>query len=466
MTIHNLTADATRDIAHIIHPYTNLQQHRAVGPLIVERGEGVYIYDEHGQKYLEGMAGLWSVSLGFSEPRLAEAAAKQFAKLPYSQIFNNRSHKPGIDLAEKLTSLAPKGLNHVLFGNSGSEANDQAAKIIWYYNNQIGRPAKKKLVARYHGYHGVTVLAGSLTGLTPVHADFDLPIARVFHTDAPSHYHYAKDGESEDAFVDRIVANFEELIQREGPETIAAFFAEPVNGGGGVIVPPPGYFAKIQKLLKKYDILFVVDEVITGFGRTGKLFGSETFDLKPDILTTAKALSSSYLPISAVLITDTIHEALVAGSGKNGVFAHGVTYAAHPVSAAVALETLKIYEERNIVGHVERVSKHFLKRLHGFADHPLVGNTRGVGLLGAVELSQQNGRRVPFDPKLALGTYVNDQAQRHGVIVRNLGDTVAFCPPLIIDEAQIDELFNGFAKALDDGCARARNEGWLAKAAE
>ncbi|TSD85569.1 aminotransferase class III-fold pyridoxal phosphate-dependent enzyme [Mycobacterium sp. KBS0706] len=459
-TRRNLTADAARDIAHVVHPYTNLAEHRQVGPLIIERGEGVFVQDEHGRRYLEGMAGLWSVSLGYSEKRLAEAAARQFERLPYAPIFNNRSHQPGIDLAEALVKIAPAGLNHVLFANSGSEANDQAGKIVWYHNNQIGRPAKKKLIARYHGYHGVTVLSGSLTGLTPVHADFDLPLPGVLHTDAPSRYHYGHDGETEDEFLDRIAGNLEALIQREGPETIAAFFAEPVNGGGGVIVPPPGYFARIQALLRKYDILFVVDEVITGFGRTGEIFGSFTYDLKPDILTAAKALSSSYLPISAVLLTDAIYESLVAGSARNGAFAHGVTYAAHPVAAAVALETLKIYEERDIVGHVRQVSRRFQERLRGFSGHPIVGEARGVGLLGAVELSREAGRRQPFEAKSGLGRFVADRALEHGIILRNLGDAIAFCPPLIITEDEIDLLFDGFARALDEGLDHARRGGW------
>ncbi|HVJ41194.1 MAG TPA: aminotransferase [Dongiaceae bacterium] len=466
MTLTNLTADAARDIAHIVHPYTNLDAHRSKGPLIIDRGEGVYVYDEHGQRYLEGMAGLWSTSLGFSEPRLAEAASRQFARLPYSQIFNHRSHKPAIELAETLVKLAPAGLNHVLFANSGSEANDQAAKLVWYYNNQRGRPAKKKLIGRYHGYHGVTVMAASLTGLSPVHADFDLPIAGVLHTDAPSYYHYGLDGETPESFVNRIINNLETLIQREGPETIGAFFAEPVNGAGGVIVPPAGYFARLQALLRKYDILFVVDEVITGFGRTGDILGSFTFALRPDILTVAKALSSSYLPISAVLLTDEINDALVAGSAKNGAFAHGVTYAAHPVCAAVALETLKIYEERDIVGHVRKVARQFDKRLKQFADHPLVGNVRGVGLLGGIELARDPAKRQAFDAKFGLGAYVQEQALKHGVIVRGIRDTIAICPPLIINEDEIDQLFDGISKALDETLLHARSQGWLPRAAE
>lgn len=450
-----------RDIDHVVHPYTNFKALADKGPLIIDRGEGVYVYDADGRRYLEGKAGLWSTSLGFSERRLADAAARQFEKLPYSQIFGGRSHEPGILLAEKLTKLAPEGLSHVLFANSGSEANDAAAKVIWYYNNQKGRKAKKKLIARYQGYHGVTVAAGSLTGMPHVHTDFDLPIPHVLHTDSPSHYHFAQDNESVADFVERIAANLETLIQKEGPETIGAFFAEPVMGSGGVIVPPPGYFERVQAILRKYDILFVADEVITGFGRTGEMFGSFTYGLQPDMMTVAKALSSSYLPISGLLMTDEIYQAVAAGSAKNGAFSHGVTYAAHPVCAAVALETLAIYEERNIVGHVKQVSPLLQSGLQALQNHPLVGEVRGVGLLGAVEITNSKARRTGFDPKLGLGAYIQARALEHGVVVRAIRDAVAVCPPLIINESEIEELLDGLRRALDDGLAHARSNNWI-----
>jgi len=461
MPLSSPTPLRQRDVDHILHPYSNPRNIAAKGPLIIERGDGVYVYDTGGRRYLEGMAGLWSTSLGFSEPRLAEAAARQFAKLPYSQIFGDRSHEPGILLAEKLTKIAPSGLNHVLFANSGSEAIDAAAKIVWYYNNQIGRPVRKKLVSRFNGYHGVTVAAGSLTGQPLIHADFDLPIANVLHTDAPSYYHFGRDDESVEQFVERIAGNLEALIQREGPETIAAFFAEPVMGSGGVIVPPPGYFDRIQAILRKYDILFVVDEVITGFGRTGELFGSFTYGLKPDMLVVAKALSSSYLPISGLLLTDNIYDAIAQGAAKNGVFAHGVTYAAHPVCAAVALETLAIYEERDTVGHVKQVAPQLQNGLAALQNHPLIGEVRGVGLIGAVELTSSKSKRTGFDPKLGLGAFIQSRALEHGVIIRALRDSVVVCPPLIISAAEIEELLDGLRRALDDGLAHARSNAWI-----
>ena len=450
-----------KDIAHLVHPYTNLAAHEKQGPFIADHGEGVYVYDDAGRKYLEGMSGLWCASLGFSEQRLAAAAARQFEQLPYYHLFNHRSHRPAIELATKLAAVSPQGLEHVLFANSGSEANDQAVKLIWYYNNQRGRRQKKKLIGRHLGYHGVTTIAASLTGLPPVHADFDAPFAGFLHAPAASYYHGAAPGESEEQFVDRVIAETEELILREGPETIAAFFAEPVNGAGGVIIPPEGYFEKLQALLCRHDILFVVDEVITGFGRTGELFGSDTFGLRPDVLTVAKALSSAYLPISATLVSSEIYAALVEGSRKNGAFAHGFTYAAHPVSAAVALETLRIYEERDIVSHVKSVSRRFQERLRSLGNHPLVGETRGVGLLGAVELTSDKKNRKGFDSKHKLSALVQLKAQEHGIIVRGIRDAIAICPPLIITDEQIDELFDGLGRAIDDGLRLAREQGLL-----
>ena len=445
--LRNSTAE--RDIANLIHPYTNLARHPEVGPVTMVGGDGVYVTDDQGRRYLEGMSGLWSTSLGFSEPRLAEAAAKQFARLPYYHLFNHRSTEPSIELAERLLAIAPGSLSKVLFANSGSEANDQAIKLVWYYNNHKGRPQKKKIISRWRGYHGVTVATASLTGLPPNHADFDLPIANILHTDCPSFFHNAQPGEDEDAFAARMADNLEQMILREGPDTVAAFIAEPVNGSGGVIVPPAGYFRRVQEILRKYDILFIVDEVICGFGRTGNMFGCETYDLRPDIMTVAKALSSSYLPISATLVSDEIHQAMVGQSTKLGGFTHGFTYAGHPVCAAVAVETLRLYEERDIVGHVRKVAPHFQNRLHALAAHPLVGHARGVGLIGAVELVSDKASKTAFDPALGIGPRIQATAMEHGVIIRALRDIVAFCPPLIITEAQIDILFDGVGKALD-----------------
>lgn len=453
---------AEKDIQGLVHPYTNLDAHRAKGPMIIERGEGIYVFDETGSKYLEGMSGLWSASLGFSEPRLAEAAARQFAKLPYYQIFNSRSHGPAIELADRLLSLAPETLGKVLFANSGSEANDAAMKLVRLYNNVRGCPQKKKIISRWRAYHGVTIASASLTGLPANHLDYDLPIDGVLHTDCPSYYHGALPGESEAEFTRRIVGNLEELILREGPETVAAFIAEPVNGSGGVIVPPPDYFELVQQVLKRYDILFIVDEVICGFGRTGNMFGSDTFALRPDIMTVAKALSASYLPISATLISREIDDAITEHSRQHGVFAHGVTYAGHPICAAVALETLNIYRDRDVIGHVQAVAPRFQERLRALASHPLVGEARGIGLIGALEIVRDKPAKEPFDASRNVAALVQQCTAAHGVLIRGIRNAVAVSPPLIIEPGQIDELFDAIGKGLDDALVEARRLGWTA----
>jgi 4-aminobutyrate--pyruvate transaminase len=452
---------AARDVASLIHPYTNLETHKVSGPTIMARGEGVYVYDDNGKRYLEGMAGLWSTSLGFSEKRLTQAATRQMEQLPTYHIFNGRSTEPSIELAEELLKIVPKGLGKVLFANSGSEANDQAAKIVWFYHNAIGKPQKKRIIGRVRGYHGITVFAGSMTGLAANHVDFDLPIGGVLRTDCPSHYLFGEPGESEAQFVERLAKNLEELILREGPDTIGAFIAEPVNGAGGVIVPPMSYFPRIQEVLRKYDILMIADEVICGFGRTGQMFGCDTFGIEPDIMTVAKALSSAYLPISATVISEKIAVEISRHSGKLGTFAHGFTYAGHPVAAAVALETLKIYKERDIVAQVQEVGPHLQARLRALADHPLVGEARGVGLIGALQLVADKESRAPLPPMAGIGPLIQTTAMENGIIVRASPDAVYVCPPLIITRAQIDELMDGLSAALDVALAQARKLGLL-----
>ena len=445
------TPAARRDLAFHLHPATNLRTVQTEGPLVIARGEGVYVYDDEGRRYLEGMAGLWCASLGFSERRLAEAAYRQMCELPFYHSFTGKVPAISTELAERLVGMAPAGMAKALFANSGSEANDTAVKLAWYINNALGRPAKKKIISRQRAYHGVTIASGSLTGLAFAHNDFDLPIARFLHTDCPDYYRGALPGESEEAFAARLAANLEQLILREGPDTVAAFFAEPVMGAGGVIVPPATYFDRIQPILAKYDILFVADEVICGFGRTGNMFGSQTFNLRPDIITVAKALSAGYVPISANLLSARICDILLAQSDKLGVFGHGYTYSSHPVPAAVALETLKIYEELDIVAQVNRVGPRMQAGLRSYADHPLVGQARGIGLIGAVELVRDKATRASFDPKAGIAAFLVRRAQHHGAILRSMaGDIVAFSPPLIITDAEIDEMLACFGRALDD----------------
>ncbi len=439
------------DLAALAHPYTNLAAHQRTGPLVITRGEGVRVFDTSGNEYIEGLAGLWCASLGFSEPRLVEAATRGMAKLPFYHSFGGKAPAPTIELAERLIALAPAPMSKVLFANSGSEANDTAVKLIWYYNNALGRPEKKKIISRRRAYHGVTVATASLTGLPANHRDFDLPLERFLHADCPHHWRFADEGEDEESFASRMAENLERLIVREGPDTIAAMFAEPVMGAGGVIVPPATYFAKIQPVLRRYDILLLADEVICGFGRTGNRWGCETFGIQPDMLTCAKALSSGYIPISALLVSEPIWQAMVAESEKIGVFGHGYTYSGHPVAAEVALETLRIYEERDILGHVRQIAPVLQEGLRALADHPLVGEARGVGLVGALELVEDRRTKSSFPPALGVGAYFARRAEAHGLIVRVIaGDIVAVSPPLIISVAEIQELLARLSRALDD----------------
>ncbi|TXH34491.1 MAG: aspartate aminotransferase family protein [Rhodospirillaceae bacterium] len=442
---------AARDAAFHLHGYTNAKKNEQEGGFVITRGKGIYVYDEDGKEYLDGMAALWCSGLGFGEePRLTQAAVKQMQELPFYHTFTQKVASVTVELAEKLVNLAPVPMSKAYFCNSGSEANDTVVKMIWYINNGLGRPQKKKIISRTKAYHGVTVAAASLTGLPGLHIDFDLPIAGILRTDCPHHYRFGNPGESEEDFATRCAESLEKLILSEGPDTIAAMFAEPVMGAGGVIIPPKTYFTKIQAVLKKYDILLVADEVICGFGRTGNFWGSQTMGMTPDIMTMAKQLSAGVLPIAAVLVNQRVYEALRDNSAKNTVFGHGITYSGHPVCAAVALETLKIYEERKIVDRVRALEPIFLRELARFQDHPLVGECRGVGLVGAVELVKDKSTRQSFDASLAVGPNLVRIAHNHGLIIRAVGDSLAFCPPMVISEAEVVDMFARFEKALAD----------------
>lgn len=447
------------DIGAQIHPYTNLHLHQEAGPMVITRGEGVYVYDDKGNRYIEALAGLFCASLGFSNKRLADAADRQMRQLPFYHAFGGKATEPSVRLAQKLLEMAPVPMSKVFFANSGSEANDTAIKMAWYYNNALGRPDKKKIISRNRAYHGVTIATASLTGLPNNHRDFDLPIGRVLHTDCPLHYRYANPGESEDAFATRCAQSLEALILKEGPGTVAAFIAEPLMASGGVIVPPPTYYEKVQAVLRKYDVLLIVDEVICGFGRTGNMFGTETFGLQPAIMTMAKQLSSGYLPISAVMVNDEIYRALVEQSRKIGTFGHGFTYSGHPVCAAVALETLQVYEDERILDHVRRIAPQFQKRVAEMGEHPLVGNARGMGLIGAAELVADKASKASFPVTAGVAAYAGQCALKHGVVTRALGDNVNVCPPLIIEPAQIDAMFDGLLAALDDTQQWVRSNG-------
>ena len=452
------TSAGQSDVRHHLHPYTQLRDHERDGPLVIVRGEGVQVFDEHGKAYIEGMAGLWCASLGFSEQRLADAAFRQMSTLPYYHSFSGKVPGPVTELVEAMIKWAPVPMARVLFANSGSESNDTAFKLVRYYNNAKGRPLKKKIIARNKGYHGVTAAAASMSGLASMHQNFDLPLPGIVRVSCPHFYQFSLPGETETQFVDRLAQELEDTILREGPDTVAAFIAEPVQGAGGVIIPPAGYFAKVQAILKKYDILFLVDEVITGFGRLGQAFGTQVFDLKPDMITVAKMLTSAYVPMSALYLTDEIYQTIADASASIGVFGHGYTYSGHPLACAVALETLRIYEADQVLAHVQKVSPRLQQGLQQFKDHPLVGEVRGMGLIGAIELAADPAERKPFDPKRGVGAYLVSRAQAHGLIVRVLmGDVIAFSPPLIITESEIDALLERTKLALDETLAWVRS---------
>jgi 4-aminobutyrate--pyruvate transaminase len=440
---------AVRDIETLIHPYTNLDQFRQTGPLVLDRGQGVHVYDSEGKSYIEGMSGLWCTALGYGNEELVETAAAQMRKLSFAHLFGAKSHDPAIELAERLKEIAPVPISKVFFCNSGSEANDTQVKLVWYMNNALGRPRKKKIISRHKAYHGITIASASLTGLPANQIDFDLPIANIIHTACPHHYRFAYEGESEQDFSARLARELEELIIAQDPDTVAAFIAEPVMGAGGVIVPPAGYFPAIAAVCAKYDLYLICDEVITGFGRLGKMFGCDVVGFTPHAISIAKALSSAYVPIAGVMLPEMMYEAMLIESRKIGTFGHGFTYSGHPVAAAVAVKTLEIIERDRIVDAAAAKAPQFLARLRALGEHPLVGEARGTGLIGAVELVSDKPSKRGFDPKLGVTARCAQFAQDVGLIVRALADSVAICPPLVITPAEIDVMFDRLATALN-----------------
>jgi len=454
---------AMRDIETLAHPNTNLATLRDTGPLVLEHGKGVFVYDSDGKPYLEGMAGLWCTALGYGNEELAETAAAQMKKLPFSHLYNGKSHDLAIELAEKLKEMAPVPISKVFFCNSGSEANDTQIKLVWYMNNALGRPKKKKIIGRLKGFHGLTIGAASLTGLPHNHADFDLPIPGILHTGCPHHYRFANEGETEEDFATRLADDLEALIQREGPDTVAGFIAEPVMGAGGVIVPPKTYFEKIGRVCAAHDLYVISDEVICGFGRLGRNFGCEALGFRPHALSVAKALSSAYLPIAGVMLPEVMYQALLSESRKLGGFHHGFTYSGHPVAAAVAVKTLEIYARDKVFERAAARIPQLQRHLEKLGGHPLVGEARGMGLMGGLELVADKRSKRAFDPKRGVAARCVRLAEEEGLIVRAVvGDTVTVCPPLIISADETDELFARLARALDRTLDWAKREQLLA----
>jgi 4-aminobutyrate--pyruvate transaminase len=443
-----------RAAASVVHGYGDLAALEKTPPLVIASGKGVRVFDEQGKSYLEGAAGMWCASFGFSEEAIVEAAVAQLRRMPYYHALFDKTTAQAGELAEKLKAIAPVPMSHVFFCNSGSEANDTVCKLVRYFNNALGRPAKKKIVARRFGFHGVTMASASLTGIPAMHAEFGLPLPGFLHTSFPHFWGEGRPGESEEAFGQRLADELEALIVAEGPETVAAFVAEPVMGAAGAVTPPAGYFEKVQAVLRRHDVLLVADEVICGFGRTGAMFGSQTYGLRPDLMTMAKGLASAYQPIAAVAMNERVYRALVEQSRKVGMFAHAFTTSAHPVAVAVASKVVDLMAERDVLGHVRRVSRPFLERLHGLAAHKLVGTTRGVGLIGAIELSADRATRRRFPP--IVKEAVRTLCQERGLIIRATGatDSLCFSPPLIVSEAELHEMFDIVAGALDEVARR------------
>jgi 4-aminobutyrate--pyruvate transaminase len=441
---------AGRDAASLIHPATDLRAHLEKGPTVIVGSEGCRIRDDSGRELIECLGGLWCCSLGFKQERLARAAYEQMRKLGFYHIYKSHSHEGAIELAEKLLQIAPVPMSKVQFQNSGSEANEAALKLCWYYHNAIGKPEKKKIIGRKGGFHGHTTGAASISGKSDTHGGFDLPFARFLHTGIPHYYRLHEAGEREEAFSARMADALEKLILAEGPETVAAFFAEPVMGASGGLIPPAGYFAAVQAVLQKYEILFVADEVITGFGRTGSWWASETFDLKPDIITSAKALSAGMIPISAVIVNERVFGAMVEMSDRLGGYAHGSTFSAHPVAAAVALETIRIMEEDDLIAHGREIGQRLLAALGRLDDHPMIADLKGVGPLVSMELVKDRRTRKGFPPEAQVNAVLTRHCTAQGVLPRLGGDRVVFAPPLVMTIEEADETVRRFVRALDD----------------
>lgn len=438
------------DTASFLHPQTNLALHLKQGPFVVERGEGPWVYDESGQRYIDAASGLWCAALGFSHERLARAAYDQMKRLGYYHSQAHYTHPMGARLAERLVEMAPVPMSKALFQCSGSEANDLAIKLVWHYHMILGKPEKRKIIGRQMGYHGSTCASISASGKPDMHRDFGVPLQDFLHVSMPHYYRFHEEGESEEEYSARLANELEELILAEGPETIGGFIAEPVLGAGGAVPPPKGYFERVQQILRKYEILFIVDEVICGFGRTGEMWGSTTYELKPDMLSCAKALSAGMAPISALLINDKIFDALLVQAGRVGHFAHSATYCAHPVAAAVANETLDIYGEIDVITHAREIGAYMMELAGRESERSIVGDVRGVGMLCAVELTGDKATRAPLPDIDKTADLIAERGRAHGLLLRAIGPTLAFAPPLNSSKADIDEIFTRFSRVLDD----------------
>jgi 4-aminobutyrate--pyruvate transaminase len=444
----------SRDRRSLVHGLTNLARHLEIGPKVIESGQGVWVTDSDGKQYIEGMSGLWCISLGYGQERLIAACEQQMRKLAYYQLTNHKAHPAAIELADKLLAIAPVPMSHVWFANSGSESADCAARLCWYYWNAVGKPQKRKFLSHDRAYHGNTVAAASLTGTSYAHDGFNLPLEGFLHVRSPHYLANAIPGETEGEFVGRLLADLEARILNEGPETIAAFFTEPVLAAGGVIVPPAGYFEGVQDILKKYDILLVVDEVVTAFGRTGSMFGTTRMGLNPDLIIMAKGLTSAYIPMSALLLNARVFDAMADYSDRLGIFGLTLTYSGHPVAAAVAREAIAVYEELAIPDRTKALEPVLMNGLRDrLGSHPNVGDIRGLGLLAGVQLVAKRDPLTMFNAAAKFGPRVAALAEANGLIIRAIGDTIAICPPLVITDEEIKMLIDRLSRSIGQAAA-------------
>ncbi len=446
---HNAAVQQVDRKTHL-HPFTSAAAHAEATPQIMVEGQGVHVRDDTGKQYLDAMAGLWCVNAGYGRQEIADAISSQSRRLPYYHTFLSMTNEPAARLADRLISLAPGSMSKVFFGSSGSDTNDTQVKIVWYYHNVLGKPGKKKIIARQRAYHGSTLAGASMSGMPHMHGAFDLPLDRFIHVDQPHYWRHASAGQTELEYSAELASELEDCIVRNGPETIAAFIAEPVQGAAGVIPPPEGYFEAIVPILRKHDILFIADEVICGFGRLGQWWGSDVFGLKPDLMSTAKGLTSGYVPMSACLISERVWEVLREGSAQYGPFAHGYTYSGHPVAAAAAHANLDVIEGDGLVENAAGVGAYLQQNLReAFADHPLVGEVRGLGLIAAIELVKDKETKTPFDASVAVARRLHELLMEEGLICRPMFESVGFSPPLILTTDNVDSIVEMFSSGLE-----------------
>jgi L-2,4-diaminobutyrate transaminase len=443
------------DRDNFFHPSTHLAEFARgnVPQRIITTAKDCHITDRDGTRFLDAFAGLYCVNVGYGRQEIAEAIADQARELAYYHAYVGHGTEASITLSKMILDRAPKGMSKVYFGLSGSDANETNVKLIWYYNNILGRPEKKKIISRWRGYHGSGLVTGSLTGLELFHKKFDLPLAQVIHTEAPYYFRRPKDDMTEVQFTAHLVAELEALIEREGADTIAAFIGEPVLGTGGIVPPPEGYWPAIQKVLRKHDILLVADEVVTGFGRLGSMFGSDHYGLEPDLITIAKGLTSAYAPLSGSIVGDRMWKVLEQGTDENGPIGHGWTYSAHPVGAAAGVANLKLLDDLNLIQNAGDVGAYLNTQMRAaLADHPHVGEVRGEGMLCAVEFVQDRDKRQFFDASEKVGPRVAAALLGHGVIGRAMpqGDILGFAPPFCLTRAEADEVVEKTAKSISE----------------